>query len=1069
MVFKWTGSHLGRDGRTGAGLSVLVVAVGCICVAADAARAQTCPTTPGCTTDAQCHEQPNDKFCTVDYCFNPGPSGWCMCAHSNNQCEDGLFCNGIGYCDVNTDSCKVNPTNCQAPTPYCDEDLNSCVQCLQHDQCTPLYCDTSSGTCVECLSDFQCQDVPVPLVCNGFESCSADGLCQAGTPPNCPKKCFLGTAPPGTTCTTDANCGTGGKCLGFCSELRGGCVQCDHDSGCDDGKFCNGGETCQNDQCAAGTPPVCKKCVNGPDNLQPCSTDADCRSPGTCTGGPSYCEEGSNRCVQCLNASQCDDFNFCTSNACVFNSCAFTGNQAICSDGLFCNGDEVCTYQLGNPCSIFGDRDHCCFAGTPPNCADNYTCTVDSCNETIDSCQRIPGDANCSDGLGCTGTETCGPGEAGADPVTGCKPGTPFDCSSLDTDCSEGGCVELPTVHCQSQPIYQGVACDDDNPCTALSKCNNGFCVDNPPASNDPYRCVKLEWRASGPTTVLAGSTVELGLYAVANSCSTPHDSNWRCVGGAANGITCTTDANCRICVGGTNPGTECTGDGWCSGGGTCPPGGTCTDLCPLTSLPVSSIDALFSWNKTFLQLNPSTIPNPNPQDACVQPTACTACPINTYNWSGTGGFSGWINDCTGDGLNVPCTPPPRPDGVPMNDGNARYLAFQGIQDCPEACATTAGLKVSTIKFKAISGGTSQIALLPCFGEGSKTQVQTAIVVPGALTSDVTKSLGPAVTITVTCDSDDDCNDNNVCTNDSCNCTIPNCGGTCQHVNTTGPCDDGLFCTTNDLCSGGVCQGGAATCKTCTPGGATTGKPCSVNAQCESPGTCTGAPSFCEETNDRCVECLSAADCNDGVGNTVDTCVKTCSGGDNIGEVCTVIEDCPGPGGACESDFCENTPIDCNDNVACTVDVSDPVDGHCTNTPDDAFCNPTGSFCSSAVCDPVDDCVFDHECISTNGNPCPDPATCNEESRTCGGCEQPTAVGISCRYLAVTPADQGSTPVALVVAGDCGDPSGACVYRYVQSKCNGGANNGLDCLTDADCPKRCAGGLNPGSPCTTSI
>jgi hypothetical protein len=59
------------------------------------------------------------------------------------------------------------------------------------------------------------------------------------------------------------------------------------------------------------------------------------------------------------------------------------------------------------------------------------------------------------------------------------------------------------------------------------------------------------------------------------------------------------------------------------------------------------------------------------------------------------------------------------------------------------------------------------------------------------------------------------------------------------------------------------------------------------------------------------------------------------------------------------------------------------------------------------------------------------------------------------------------TPVALVVAGDCGDPSGACVYRYVQSKCNGGANNGLDCLTDADCPKRCAGGLYPGNPCTT--
>jgi hypothetical protein len=68
--------------------------------------------------------------------------------------------------------------------------------------------------------------------------------------------------------------------------------------------------------------------------------------------------------------------------------------------------------------------------------------------------------------------------------------------------------------------------------------------------------------------------------------------------------------------------------------------------------------------------------------------------------------------------------------------------------------------------------------------------------------------------------------------------------------------------------------------------------------------------------------------------------------------------------------------------------------------------------------------------------------------------------------LSVAPADQGSTPVALLVTGDCSDPIAACVYQYVQSKCNGGSNDGQDCFTDADCPKRCVGGQFPGADCT---
>ena len=47
-----------------------------------------------------------------------------------------------------------------------------------------------------------------------------------------------------------------------------------------------------------------------------------------------------------------------------------------------------------------------------------------------------------------------------------------------------------------------------------------------------------------------------------------------------------------------------------------------------------------------------------------------------------------------------------------------------------------------------------------------------------------------------------DCNDGNVCTDDSCN---PVSG--CIHANNTLSCDDGSACTTNDVCSSGVCSG----------------------------------------------------------------------------------------------------------------------------------------------------------------------------------------------------------------------------------------------------------------------
>ena len=60
------------------------------------------------------------------------------------------------------------------------------------------------------------------------------------------------------------------------------------------------------------------------------------------------------------------------------------------------------------------------------------------------------------------------------------------------------------------------------------------------------------------------------------------------------------------------------------------------------------------------------------------------------------------------------------------------------------------------------------------------------------------------------CTSNAECDDGNVCTNDSCDTTVG-----CVHVNNTAPCSDGNACTTSDACQGGVCVGGPPPAEMC--------------------------------------------------------------------------------------------------------------------------------------------------------------------------------------------------------------------------------------------------------------
>lgn len=128
------------------------------------------------------------------------------------------------------------------------------------------------------------------------------------------------------------------------------------------------------------------------------------------------------------------------------------------------------------------------------------------------------------------------------------------------------------------------------------------------------------------------------------------------------------------------------------------------------------------------------------------------------------------------------------------------------------------------------------------------------------------------------------CDDNNPCTVDSCDAQIG-----CRHVAVTDgtTCDDGLFCTMDDSCNAGLCAGAARDCSAfidqcndgvcnegtdaCVAQPANEAQSCDDGLFCTVLEACSGG--VCGGGNAR--DCSAATDqCNDGVcSETTDQCV----------------------------------------------------------------------------------------------------------------------------------------------------------------------------------------------------
>jgi slime mold repeat-containing protein len=147
------------------------------------------------------------------------------------------------------------------------------------------------------------------------------------------------------------------------------------------------------------------------------------------------------------------------------------------------------------------------------------------------------------------------------------------------------------------------------------------------------------------------------------------------------------------------------------------------------------------------------------------------------------------------------------------------------------------------------------------------------------------------------------CNDNEICTDDSCNTQT----GECVFTPNNKSCNDGMFCNGDDTCSGGTCSQHS-------------GNPCTTECN----NSCTNDPQSCASPQG--TQCTS-----DGNPCTDDVCIVengegACSHPNNVAEcsdqsACTVNDVCAD--GVCSS----GGPLDCDDHNSCTDDSCDPQNG----------------------------------------------------------------------------------------------------------------------------------------------
>ncbi|NOS99246.1 MAG: hypothetical protein HOP29_01310 [Phycisphaerales bacterium] len=361
---------------------------------------------------------------------------------------------------------------------------------------------------------------------------------------------------------------------------------------------------------------------------------------------------------------------------------------------------------------------------------------------------------------------------------------------------------------------------------------------------------------------------------------------------------------------------------------------------------------------------------------------------------------------------------------------------------------------------------------------------------------------GPACTVPT---QSGDCNDQDPCTDDVCN------AGVCQNPNNTAPCDDKNQCTTGDLCTAGACIGEPVDCspmdndchtgecdgKTglCVRETSNEGEPCDDGLTCTydsvcSKGVCVGTPIDCSHLDDQC----HAGVCNP----TTELCESHAA---HEGDGCTPDDRCTA-GAACANGACVGEPLDCSAlNSDCAVGMCDPANGLCVVVPirsgepcNDAnactigeSCGVSGQ-CTGGVslipqlhCDDANPCTQEScnpavGCVNTPvvGRPCQDGNFCTSgDSCNAGGQCVPGAPldpNVACNDSNACTRDECQSHIGCVnvydVVGACDDQNPCTIEECsAQSGCTHTDITTISCGGIADCPVDATGCSNSRCRC----
>ncbi len=782
----------------------------------------------------------------------------CDTSRSFDECEEAT-------CDKDK-KCKVGPRKDEAPCGlgvcgnYCIAGKCEIAPDEAYDDdnpCTIDFCDQNTAIVHE--------PVPGLVACDDGNPCTGEGTCKQG-------KCATsesGDCNDGLPCTKDT-CGSEGcehvaddaPCADddSCFERK-----CNTDQGCVNGAVKKGADCDDGDECTTGDKCNNKGVCLGPENTCKCKSDAECDKgdkclPRTCNLADGFCEVnqklkvvcddskdgicGENLCdpktgecaVVALNVGKtCDDNDVCTStSACKEGAC--TGDvDTKCDDGNPCTADSCnpvkgCTATpIDAPCddgSACTANDSCSnggCVGTAKSCSDNVPCTFDTCDDKNGDCTNTPKTDTCDDGNPCT-KETC-------DPKTGCSV-APDDAATCDDKdkCTQTACQAGQCVTTQINKNIPGCGCAQNGDCNDNNDCTSDTCVEGD-CKFDP-----------GPMATKACES--------ANLCQTGTKCDkGACTGGSPkkcdDGNPCTIDS-CNTATG------KCSAAA-VKDGTACDDGQLCTlnDVCSAGKCLAGQPKECGSGGKACVEgfceaSSGKCKTKPSAKGTlcddgmfCTQNDACDA------NGNCEGGekkdCSSLSETCvsgTCDEGKKACVAVNDPKNTECNDG--QYCTIK------DACDGNGGCTINKLRSCATSTTACQVnqcdeAKNTCALVAAKDGTECSD--GDKCTSGDTCKSGKCLSGVETCKNcklASDCNDNNVCTNDSC--TL----GACVNKATSGVCNDGDNCTISDSCKNGKCSSGAL--KNCNDGTKCSSDSCDkVTGKCKY--TAANAGKTCELGN----------------------------------------------------------------------------------------------------------------------------------------------------------------------------------------------------------------------------